>query len=322
MNKLAKLIADAIGISESIAYNSLITILIIIALWGLRRATLTIVNKRTEDQKARYSWRKGSSYVVYAIGVLLLFRTWFEGVDSLATYLGLLSAGIALALKDPIVNIAGWIFIVWRRPFEVGDRVQLGKHSGDVIDQRIFQFTILEIGNWVDADQSTGRIIHIPNGKIFTDDQANYTKAFTYIWDELPVLVTFESDWKKAKQILVEISEEQDDLEEAARQKIRDASRRYLIYYNKLTPRVYTTVKDSGVLLTIRYLCEPRRRRLRNETLWEEILDRFAEHPDIDLAYPTQRFYRLGEERHGGDTPTGKGGEKGGGSESRGSDEG
>jgi small-conductance mechanosensitive channel len=63
----------------------------------------------------------------------------------------------------------------------VGDRVQLGEYRGDVIDQRIFMFSLLEIGNWVDADQSTGRVIHLPNGKIFTEVLANYGQGFHYI---------------------------------------------------------------------------------------------------------------------------------------------
>ena len=91
---------------------------------------------------------------------------------------------------------------MWKRPFEVGDRIQIGDQKGDVIDQRIFMFTVLEIGNWVDADQSTGRVIHIPNGKIFLETLASYTKGFEYIWNEIPVQVTFESDWRKAKNIL------------------------------------------------------------------------------------------------------------------------
>ncbi|NIP82375.1 MAG: mechanosensitive ion channel, partial [Gemmatimonadetes bacterium] len=90
----------------------------------------------------------------------------------------------------------------------VGDRIQIGAHAGDVIDQRIFQFIVLEIGNWVDADQSTGRIIHIPNGLVFREPLANYTRGMQYIWNEIRVLVTFESNWKRAKQILDEIVQE------------------------------------------------------------------------------------------------------------------
>jgi small-conductance mechanosensitive channel len=70
--------------------------------------------------------------------------------------------------------------------------VQLGPCQGDVIDIRIFQLTLLEIGNWVDADESTGRVIHVPNGRIFQEAQTNYSNAFEYLWNEIPILVPFE----------------------------------------------------------------------------------------------------------------------------------
>lgn len=296
MEELARLIADALNLPHEVVSRLLATVTILLVLWILRRIVLSFVHRRVTEGKARYNWRKGTAYVIYGLGIFLVFRVWFEGMGPLATYLGLLSAGLAVALKDPIANVAGWIFIIWRRPFEVGDRIQIGDHAGDVIDQRIFQLTLLEIRNWVEADQSTGRIIHIPNGKIFTQEQANYTKGFGYIWDEVRVPVTFESDWRKAKMILQEIADAQDDLQEAARERVREASQKYLIFYDKLTPRVYTSVRESGVLLTIRYLCEPRSRRGRQEMIWEAILDRFHAEPDIRFAYPTQRFYQLGEE--------------------------
>ncbi len=212
--------------------------------------------------------------------------------QSLATFLGLLTAGLAIALRDPLVNLAGWLFIIWRKPFEVGDRIQVANYAGDIIDIRIFQFTIMEIGNWVDSDQSTGRIIHIPNGKVFTDVQANYTTGFNYIWNEIPVLVTFESNWKKSKEILTNIiNKHAEHLSSSAQDKIKEASRKFMIFYNKLTPIVYTNVKDSGVLLTIRYLCDPRNRRSTEQAVWEDVLDEFSKCDDIDFAYPTQRFY-------------------------------
>ena len=64
-----------------------------------------------------------------------------------------------------------------------------------------------------------------------------------------------------------------------------------MIFYTKLTPTVYTAVKDSGVLLTIRYLCEPRRRRGTEEAIWEDVLTEFAKCDDIDFAYPTRRYF-------------------------------
>ena len=219
-------------------------------------------------------------------------RLWLEGVGSLVTYFGILSAGLAIALKELIANFVGWVFIVWRHPFEVGDRVQIGNVSGDVIDLRIFQFTLLEIGNWVDADQSTGRIIHVNNGRIFSDNLANYSKGFQHIWNEIPVLVTFESDWRKAKKILLDIANKHGEtMSQAAAERLRKAARKFMIFYTTLTPTVYTSVQDCGVLLTIRYLCDPRKRRATTEEIWEDILLDFSTADDIDFAYPTQRFY-------------------------------
>jgi len=165
-----------------------------------------------------------------------------------------------------------------------------------VIDVRIFQFTLMEIKNWIKAEQSTGRVIHIPNGKVFTETQANYSKGFKYIWNEIPVLVTFESGWEKAKEILFEIVKKHSaHLSDRAEKKLREVSSRYMIFYSNLTPTVYTSVQDCGVLLTLRYLCKPRNRRDTEQAIWEEILKEFANHPDIDFAYPTTRFYKLSE---------------------------
>ena len=71
----------------------------------------------------------------------------------------------------------GWMLIIWRRPFAVGDRIQIGNHAGDVMDLTISRFTLAEIGNWVHADQITGRIVHIPTGKVFVEPLAVYKQG-------------------------------------------------------------------------------------------------------------------------------------------------
>lgn len=270
----------------------LLTLAVILLAGLARRLVLRAVDRRSDDIRVRYQWRKRSTYLAVMATALVVGRIWFEGFHSIATYLGLLSAGLAIALKDLVSDLAAWMFIMWRKPFEVGDRIQVGDHAGDVIDIRIFQFTLLEIGQWVAADQSTGRVIHVPNWKIFSEPLANYTKGFQFIWNELPVLVTFESDWRAAKEILTEIvSRHAEHLTAEAERRVREASSRFMIFYTTLTPKVWTRVEDSGVLLTMRYLCDPRRRRGTEEAIWEEILDAFAARDDIDFAYPTQRFY-------------------------------
>ncbi len=257
-----------------------------------RAVVLRIVRRRTDDLRTRYIWRKTVTYIVGLLALFLIGRLWFEGFRSVATFFGLLGAGIAVALKDPVTNLAGWLFILWRRPFRVGDRIEIAGTAGDVIDQRLFQFTLLEIGNWVDAEQSTGRIVHVPNGKVFADPLANYSGGFPYIWNEVPVLITFESNWEKARTILHEIAvQHASRLTEQAERDVLAASRQFLIFYSTLKPTVYLTVKDSGVMLTVRHLCGVRERRNMTQVIWEDVLRAFALHDDIDMAYPTTRYY-------------------------------
>ena len=281
-----------VGVSPELTAKLLKSILLILGFIIINKIINRIVFSKTEDVYYRYRWRKTQDYITFFIGFILIGSIWIDEFKSLLTFFGLLTAGIAIALKDPITDLAGWFFIIWRKPFDVGDRIQIGGHAGDVIDIRIFQFTIIEIGNWVDADQSTGRIMHVPNSKLFMEVLANYSIGFNYIWHEIGVLVTFESNWKKAKEMLEKIViEKSEHISKIAEKKIKEASKKYMIFYKKLTPIVYTSVKDSGVMLTMRFLCDPRQRRGYEQSIWEEVLNAFSKNDDIDYAYPTQRFY-------------------------------
>ncbi|MFH1765372.1 MAG: mechanosensitive ion channel domain-containing protein [Gemmatimonadota bacterium] len=196
------------GMGPEAQNNVLLSILYVVLIYGFRRVALRVVDRKVDDPKLVYQWSKSSSYVALILSLIMVGTIWLEGLRHLGTFLGLLSAGVAIALKDVVASVAGWAFILWRRPFQLGDRIQLGNRAGDVVDLRPFQFTLLEIGNWVAADQSTGRIIHVPNFLVFTEPLYNYTAQFEFIWNELPILLTFESDWRKAKEILQEILDE------------------------------------------------------------------------------------------------------------------
>jgi small-conductance mechanosensitive channel len=292
MEKASAWVQKFLEINPEVQTKLFASLAILLFLWIFRAIAFRVAMRRTDDIRTLYRWRKTLTYITVMCGILVVGRVWFQGVQSLATFLGLLSAGLAIALKDPVSNLAGWIFILWRHPFHVGDRIQVGGDAGDVIDISLFQFTLLEIGNWVDAEQSTGRMLHIPNSAVFAQPLANYSKGFEYIWNEIPVLVTFESNWRKAKEILLRIVNEHSVRQDGTvEHQIREASKQFMIFYSALTPIVYTSVKDSGVMLTIRYICQPRRRRDSTQGIWEAILDEFAKHDDIDLAYPTRRIF-------------------------------
>jgi small-conductance mechanosensitive channel len=217
--------------------------------------------------------------------LLLLVQIGLGGLAGTATFFGLLTAGLAIALRDPIVSLIGWVFILVSRPFAIGDRIQIGTVAGDVVDLRLFQFTLLEIGNWVAADQSTGRVLHLPNSRVFSETIANYTAGYRYIWNELPLILTVDSDWRRALTLLQTIAERHAlEASAAAEEEVRAATRKFMIQYNRLTPTVYLDLDPLGVRLTVRYLCEPRQRRTSADALWRDILTTLAAEPTLHLV--------------------------------------
>jgi len=285
---------DTIGITPHMQGKVLSSLIAILILWFFRKVVLKIALKQFTNSRTQYRWRKTTAYIVFLLGILVVGRVWYEGLQSVSTFLGLMTAGIAIALKDPLTNLAGWAYIFWQRPFEVGDRVQIGETIGDVIDQRLFQFTLLELGNWISAEQRTGRMMFVPNTMVFTHPLANYTKEFKHIWNELSVDVTFESDWQKAKKTLAKIAKDHSGhLSERAQQDLRRASRRFVIFTSETSfvSTVYTTIVEHGVRFFIRYPCDPGKRRESAEQIWEDVLTEFGKCNDIDFAYPTTRYY-------------------------------
>ncbi|MFP4311505.1 MAG: mechanosensitive ion channel family protein [Nitriliruptoraceae bacterium] len=264
-------------------------LLLLAAAWF---AVVRGITRRVDDPTVWYPARKATSYVVVTVGFLGLSWIWVAALGDLATFFGLAAAGIAVALSDVLRNIAGWVYIVVRRPYRVDDRIEIGAVAGDVIDIRVQRTTLLEIRNWVDADQSTGRIVHVPNGYVFTQQVFNFTEGFGYIWHEIPLLITFESDPDVAEAILQRALEEVGGhTPEQAEERIRAASRAYKIRYTHLTPTVYLTVKPGGILLTGRLLVDARRRRAIDQQVWRRVLAELRDEPRVELTYPVSRVH-------------------------------
>jgi small-conductance mechanosensitive channel len=293
MNRVLELISEFLGISEDAAYKLILSIAALLLLGLIQFLILKVVLRNNTDTANRYKWSKTTRYVITIIGLLIVGRIWFEGVGNFGTYLGLVSAGLVIVLREPVQDIAAFMFIMWRHPFRLGDRIEVNDVKGDVIDQGLFKFSLMEICGWVDADQSTGRVVHVSNHKIFTGNVYNYTGGFKYIWNEVAVRITFESNWRKAKKLLLEIADKNSiDTSTKAELEVIEAASNYYLNYRKLSPTVYTEIKDYGVCLTIRYLTEPRRRRATMQQIHEEVLDMIIANDDIIWAYPTTRVYR------------------------------
>lgn len=284
------------GPVDDLDLRLLITVALFVVLLTARWVMARMIKRRVEDVESRHRARKSVTYVVTVLLLTGLATIWVEPLRSLAAFFGLFAAGIAIALSDLLKNLAGWAFILSRRPFRVGDRIVTGDHMGDVIDVRLFSFTLLEVGAYIDAYQSTGRIITVPNGVVLTDPVINSSAGFPFAWHEIPVLITFESDWRRAEQYLLEILEaECADTVEEAQSSIAKVGEELPIRYRSVTPAVYLTVRDSGVLLTGRMLVPVRQRRGREQNVWRSLLDAFAGDPSVSLAYPTLRTVSSGE---------------------------
>ena len=123
MKSVSNFLQENIGLDPEIQKKILYSLIIIIVLAVIRYIILKVVWRVTEDPKNRYTWKRAVSFSIGFLSVLLVLSVWLKALGQLGAFLGLLTAGIAIAMKDPLTNIAGWMFILLRKPFGLGDRV-------------------------------------------------------------------------------------------------------------------------------------------------------------------------------------------------------
>ncbi len=263
-----------------------ISIGVVVGLVLLRWAAVRLVERKVDDPGLRYRFRKATSYIAVLVGLLSLGRVWISGVDTLLAILGLMAAGMVIAMQDTVRNIAGGVYIAVKHPLRVGDRVEIDGVAGDVVNIGLLGFNLLEIRGWVDADQTTGRVVHLPNGLLLTRPLANYGAGFNWIWHEVVVPLTFDSDVDRARMVLGEIIDAHaPDISEDGTERPREM----LISFTRLQPAVYVHADERGVRLTARMRCELRQRRRLDNAVWTELLRRLRHEPDIRLTYAATR---------------------------------
>ena len=278
---------DWLDLENQLFRRLLFSLSVILVLFILVRLTRRLANRIIEEPERLYRVNKLVGRLGGIVGVLLVIVTLSIERSEVVTVLSVAGAGLAIAMRETLLGIAGWMYIAFRAPYNYGDRIEVNNIRGDVIDVRLLHTIVMEIGGWVEADQSTGRLVHIPNSEIFLSGVYNYTRGFHFIWNELALTVSFRSDWSAAREIMLTLAEESAAIvEQQARSEIRQMAREYLVYYNILSPFVYVRIVENGVLLTLRYLCEVRKRRGTEHALTMGILNAFAEHDQIELAYP------------------------------------
>ena len=274
---------------NNVVWTLIVCGVFVVALDAARHVLLSRAHSVTDRHKVRRTiyWSK------FGLCLLAIVLIWGTRVENLGVFLGIVGAGLALSLQEILLSVAGWLYLVAKRPFDVGDRVEIQGQIGDVIDVGVLHSALLEVGNWVGADQSTGRIVTVPNSMLLRASLFNYTTGFPFIWNEIEVVVTFESNWRRAKEVMLQRSQQEaDKIAVEVDRQIRQLQQRYaMATYKNLTPIVYTTIANEGVRLTLRHLTPVRKRRTVTHQICEGILDDIIAAPDVDFAYPTTRFF-------------------------------
>ena len=257
------------GIDSEYIRLAILTILIFFVFGVIKSIIKKIYSNLPVNDKKKFFRNRKIRIILTAISFVLVFLLWGEKLSGLITFISLISAGLTIAVREIIFNFFAGIYINITRPFEIEDRIEIDDVMGDVISKHALGFEILEIGKRVYGEQSTGRIIHIPNSYIFTKTLKNYTKVFKYIWDEIKVDVSLDADIRKTEEILYEIVFDNETLREIPKKMedaVDEAILEYRIYYNNLDPIIYIKIERSHIEMYIRYLVHPKKSRdVQNE---------------------------------------------------------
>jgi small-conductance mechanosensitive channel len=272
MNNILKQIVSLSLLAKCVA--AVVGILFIHTTFHVLEQTLP---RRFGRANARYKVRK---FVVFSgyISILLFIAILFEDrLARLSFALGVVGAGVAVALQDVVASIAGAFSVGFSKLYSVGDRVQIGDTRGDVIDIGLLRTTLLETGNWVSRDMYNGRIARIPNSTVLKVSVFNYSQGFQFIWDEIKVLFTTTSDCQLAKKMLLRVA--------------KDAIGKYLIEAQTswkamsdnyrsanppLEPTITLVVNAGSLEFTVSYVVDYVKRTALKDQLFTKILEEVA----------------------------------------------
>lgn len=271
--------------STSILMKFIITISIYILIHLIHKRIFKSINNIDLTSKKTIKYKKIVSVISKLLFVIVVTPVWIYESNDIITFLGLFSAGLAFAFKDLVSNFLGWIVINSHKPFKVGDRINIGNSTGDVLEIEWFYTTIIEVTQTNQTyGQSTGRLINIPNIKLLTTDVINETTTFPYTWNELNIILTNDSNWQKAKDLLMNIAKDElGDIQTEAKESLEIASKTHPIYYQNLSHTIYTSIDEGKIILTLRFICRSRNFRNLEHAIVESLLMEFKNHDDIKL---------------------------------------
>jgi len=258
--------------SLSLLGKSVAAVIGILAIYLTFRVVERTLPLRFSKADVRYRVRKFIVFCGYVTVLLFLAILFEDRLGRLSFAIGIAGAGLAVALQDVIASVAGAFSIGFSSLYAVGDRVQIGDTRGDVIDIGLLRTTILETGNWVNADLYNGRIVRIPNNTVLKANVFNYSQGFRFIWDEIKVVLSTASDCQLARETFLRLTKEAvgDYLVEAkatwkmVSENIRTAN-------PSLDPTVSMIVNNGALEFSVSYVVDYTKRTAMKDRLFTAI---------------------------------------------------
>lgn len=282
----------------------LVTIFILVFFSLFKFIFKRMIRKRVDSNRKVYFLNQSSQVILNIVEVILLFLIWCQYFRNLMTLISVISAAMTIALREIIMNFFCGIYIRFKKPFKVEDRIEVDGIKGDVMNISLMDFEILEVSNQEANGQSTGVVVNFSNSVIFSKPIKNINKGFKYIWNELMIPIRLDCDLVKNKQELYKIVNENETIKSIPRKmmgEIRSISSDNRVYFNQYDPVIYMKIHDYHIELTIRYLMHPKKARYIESVLWNKIYQAFLE-GRIDLFLGDQSapldFQRYPEETY------------------------
>jgi len=264
---------------------------IVIIIQFLRR----LIKRRLPDSDARYKSQKGVEVLGYLLIILLTISYFTGNIRDFGLAIGLLTAGITITLQELILSIAGSIYIFFVKVYKPGDRIEINGIKGDVIDIDSIYTTMMEIGEWVESDNYSGRIVKLSNAFVFRGPVYNYSRDFPFIWDQFNIPIRYGSDIEMAKEIVINIaSEELSQYVHGSVAQWKKVVTKYYIEDARVEPTLAMTMTDNWIQLNLRYIVDYKKRRHTKHILQQRILKRIEEtNGKVLLASATMEIVRV-----------------------------
>ena len=239
----------------------------------------------------RYRANKALSGIVF---ILIFFWIVIDVISrnpGVMTSLAIVGAGIAIALQDVVKDIIGWGMIAQNRLFSRGERVTIGQDiTGEIIDIGMLRTRMLEVKSEGTVQERTGKIISVPNAVVLSQQVSNHHSTSDYIRAEMRIIITFESNWRKAHTLLLDILRSiTEPYDEADMLQHQERTRMYYIPRNSRGPAVHMDIVADGVEFTLRFSVPIGERRPIVTAITQKMLDAFEKEGNIDFAYKTIR---------------------------------